>query len=139
MWKDLRRSSITKVTIAMAFLVGDNAVMGMLRPSAALLLGRAASVAVGADERSKAVDRLMQPSTAPGSPACAVAVVENGQLVHSAAYGLASIEHDVPLTTSSVFAISSTTTQFTGFAVQLLKSRGQLSLRDSIRNYVPQL
>ena len=93
----------------------------------------------GADERSAAVDKVFEAFSKPDSPGCAVAIVQDGRVVHSKAYGLASLEHEVPLTTSSVFMISSTTKQFTGFAVQLLRSRGKLSLDDSVRKYIPEL
>lgn len=99
-----------------------------------------AVVAGAADERSAAVDALFkQAVSGPGSPGCAVAVVQDGRMVHSAAYGLANIENDVPLTPSSVFMIASTTKMFTGFLVELLRSRGKLSLEDSVRKYIPEL
>ena len=98
------------------------------------------TVALGADERSAAVDGLFSRyNPGPGHPGCAVAVIQDERVVYTHAYGLANLELDVPLTTSSVFAIASTTKQFTGFAVQLLRSRGKLALDESIRKYIPEL
>src|SRR4051812_46809689 len=99
----------------------------------ALILAAAITV-TAADERSAAVDaRFKEIINKAGIPGCAVAVSQDGRVVHSAGYGLANLENDVPVTPSSVFMIASTTKEFTGFLVQLLRSRGTLSLDDSIR------
>src|ERR1043165_6231843 len=109
-------------------------------PKVIALILAFAVLAGAADERSVAVDALFKQVVGDASsPGCAVVVIQNGRVVHSAAYGLANIENDVPLGPSSVFMIASTTKMFTGFLVELLRARGKLSLEDSVRKYIPEL
>ncbi|HET9227565.1 MAG TPA: serine hydrolase domain-containing protein, partial [Thermoanaerobaculia bacterium] len=71
------------------------------------------------------------------SPGCTVAVAENGKTLLSRAYGMADLEHDVPITTSTIFEAGSVSKQFTATAVFLLAQQGKLSLTDDVRKYVP--
>lgn len=73
------------------------------------------------------------------SPGCTVAVSENGRAVLSRAYGMAELEHDVPITTTTIFEAGSVSKQFTAAAVLLLAQQGKLSLTDDVRKYVPEL
>lgn len=75
----------------------------------------------------------------PTSPGCAVAVYEGDRIAHKAAFGMANLDHDIPLTTSSVFHVASVSKQFTGTAILLLAGDGKLSLDDDIRKHLPEL
>jgi len=75
----------------------------------------------------------------PGSPGCAVGVVESGTIVFARGYGEASIEHSVPITPSTMFDLGSTSKQITSTAVALLVLDGKLSLDDPIRKYFPEI
>ena len=57
----------------------------------------------------------------------------------SAAYGMADLEHDVPLRPDTIFEAGSVTKQFTAAAVLLLAQQGKLSLDDTVRKYIPEL
>ena len=72
-------------------------------------------------------------------PGCAVGVSRNGTLDHARGYGMADLEHDVPVTPRSVFSVASISKQFTAFSIGLLAQEGKLSLDDDIREYVPEL
>lgn len=72
-------------------------------------------------------------------PGVIVGVARDGKVVHARGYGLANLEHNVPLTADSVSESGSVAKQFTAAAVALLAVRGQLSLDDSIRKYLPEL
>jgi CubicO group peptidase (beta-lactamase class C family) len=54
-------------------------------------------------------------------------------------YGLANIEHDLALTSRTVFDIGSTSKQFTAAAIFLLEQQGKLSVNDDVRKAVPEL
>jgi CubicO group peptidase (beta-lactamase class C family) len=54
-------------------------------------------------------------------------------------YGLASIEHRVPISPSTVFDVASVSKQFTGLAVAMLVSQGKIKLSDDITTYIPEL
>ena len=73
------------------------------------------------------------------APGCVVGVSQGGKQVFARAYGLASVESGLPLTTRSTFHIGSMSKQFTAFAAFLLAGRGHLDLSDDIRRYLPEL
>jgi CubicO group peptidase (beta-lactamase class C family) len=73
------------------------------------------------------------------SPGCALGVVRDGGLVYSKGYGLASLEHGVPLTPQTVFDIGSIAKQFTAAAILLLAQDGKLSVDDDIRKHIPEM
>jgi CubicO group peptidase (beta-lactamase class C family) len=73
------------------------------------------------------------------SPGCAVGVVRDGEFVLRRGYGMANLEHRVPLSADSVLRIGSTSKQFTAAAVLLLAERGALSLDDDVRTLLPEL
>jgi CubicO group peptidase (beta-lactamase class C family) len=72
-------------------------------------------------------------------PGCAVGVYRAGETLFAKGYGYADLEHDVPITDSTVFYIASVSKQFTAAAVLLLAGEGKLSLDDDVRKYVPEL
>ncbi len=73
------------------------------------------------------------------SPGCAVGVEQNGKTLFSKGYGLADLEHDIPLTPQSVFYMASVSKQFTALTILLLADDGKLQLTDSIRKFIPEL
>ena len=54
-------------------------------------------------------------------------------------YGIASLEHDVPITPDSVFYAGSVSKQFTAMAAALAIQQGKLGYDDPIRKYLPEL
>ncbi len=92
-----------------------------------------------ADDRSDKVDQAFAAFTAPGSPGCALGVVQNGEYIYQHGYGLGSIELNVPLTSQSVFYMGSVSKQFTAAAVVLAAEQGKLSLDDDVRKWFPEL
>ena len=73
------------------------------------------------------------------SPGCALGVFENRAMVYERGYGMADLEHDVPITPESVFYVGSLSKQFTAMAAALAIQQGKLSPDDSIRKYLPEL
>lgn len=70
-------------------------------------------------------------------PGCSVAVIRDGATIYSAGFGMADLEHGVPLQPDSVFYIGSVSKQFVAFTIFLLEEDGKLSLDDDIREYLP--
>ena len=54
-------------------------------------------------------------------------------------YGLADLEHPVPITADSIFETGSLAKQFTAAALLLLVEDGKLALDDDIRRYLPEM
>lgn len=91
------------------------------------------------DPIEQQIDSIFSAYNAPHKPGAAVAVVKNGQLVFAKGYGSANLEYDLPVTTSTVFPVASLSKQFTVFSILLLADRGELSLDDDIRKYIPEV
>lgn len=70
-------------------------------------------------------------------PGMAVAVVKDGKIMLARGYGLANVEHQVPVKPETIFQSGSTGKQFTATAVMMLVEEGKLSLDDKIAKYFP--
>jgi len=70
-------------------------------------------------------------------PGLALAVVQRGQVIKLAGYGLASVELDVPVTPDSVFELASLTKQFTAAAIMKLVEEGKVGLDEPVAKYLP--
>lgn len=101
--------------------------------------GGATSAQDARDPYGSRVDALFADLNWKPSPGLAIAVVRDGKVILHRGYGLASIEHRVPITPSTVFDIASLSKQFTGLAVAMLVSEGKIKLSDDIRKYIPEL
>lgn len=71
------------------------------------------------------------------TPGAALGVIQNGELIYAKGYGSADLEHDIPITPSSVFYLGSVSKQFVTFAILLLEEEGKLNLDDEIQVYLP--
>lgn len=69
----------------------------------------------------------------------ALGLFDAGVPVFNQGYGFANLEHQVPVTPDTVFAIASITKLFTGTAVFQLIEQGKLNLADPIGTYLPEL
>jgi CubicO group peptidase (beta-lactamase class C family) len=105
----------------------------------ALALAVPAARPVWGQSTNPRVDSIFTTFDKRDTPGCAVAVVDGGKTVFAKGYGMASLEHDVPITPSSAFYAASVSKQFTAFAVALLAQQGKLSLDDDIRKWIPEV
>jgi D-alanyl-D-alanine carboxypeptidase len=74
-----------------------------------------------------------------GVPSASIAVVKDGKLAYTHAYGKAHLSPDRPATPDMRYSIGSISKQFTAAAILLLQEQGKLSLDDSVGKYVPGL
>jgi CubicO group peptidase (beta-lactamase class C family) len=56
-------------------------------------------------------------------------VYENGRIAHERGYGMASLEHDVPITPETVFYVGSLSKQFTAMAAAQAIQQGHFAAR----------
>jgi len=101
-----------------------------------LLAAAGANAQITAGEKAE-VDKLFDTWNKDDSPGAAVGVIRDGKLIYSKGYGMADLEHDVPLTPDSVFYAASVSKQFVTMAVLLLEEQGKLELDDEIQKYLP--
>jgi len=75
----------------------------------------------------------------PHNPGSQLSIKRNGEIIFSKAYGMADLEHNIPLTLTSKTEAGSVSKQFTAAAILLLEQQGKLSLNDDVRKYIPEL
>jgi CubicO group peptidase (beta-lactamase class C family) len=83
--------------------------------------------------------RLISQQVKDHQPGAAVLVVAGGRVVYKKTVGLANVEKKVPVTGQTTFDLASVSKQFTAMAVLILVERGQLSLDDDVRLYLPEV
>src|SRR5579859_3931172 len=66
-----------------------------------------------------------------------IAIARGGEVVYSRGFGLRDVEHELPVTSHSIFAIGSTTKTFTTAALALLADEGKFDWDRPIREYAP--
>jgi CubicO group peptidase (beta-lactamase class C family) len=70
-------------------------------------------------------------------PGLALAIIRDSEVIKLGSYGLANIEHNVPVTPQTIFQTGSIGKQFAATAIMYLMEDGKLNLDDSIRIYFP--
>src|SRR6516225_6388201 len=76
-----------------------------------------------ADVRAR-VDKIFAKYATTATPGCAIGTSIAGDVSLQAAYGMADLEHNVPITPQTIFEPGSVTKQFTAAAVLLLVMQG---------------
>jgi CubicO group peptidase (beta-lactamase class C family) len=66
-----------------------------------------------------------------------LAVVKNGNTVINKGYGLANVEHNIPVTSETVIRLGSVSKQFFTTAILKLAEDGKLSIEDSVHKFFP--
>ncbi|HUU28855.1 MAG TPA: serine hydrolase [archaeon] len=84
------------------------------------------------------VDSLVAQELEPGGPGCAVAIFKDGAIAFKRGYGMANLDYRLPVTSATVFDIASISKQFTAACILMLAERGELSLDDDIRRFIPE-
>lgn len=74
------------------------------------------------------------PDSLPGS---SMMLVQNGQVVMTETHGMANMEERIPIRPEHVFAIGSTSKQFTAVGILVLVQQGKVDLKEDITKYIP--
>jgi CubicO group peptidase (beta-lactamase class C family) len=82
------------------------------------------------------IDELFKQWDKPDSPGCALAIIRDGKIIYKKGYGMADLEHDVPITPQTIFYVGSVSKQFTAMCILLLVEQNRVSLDDDIRKYL---
>jgi CubicO group peptidase (beta-lactamase class C family) len=85
------------------------------------------------------VDQLFAAWDRSDTPGCALAVMQHGEIIYTRGYGMANLEYDIPIESTTVFHAASISKQFTAMAISLLAHEGKLTLDDDVRRYLPEL
>ena len=77
--------------------------------------------------------------TLTGVPSASIAIVKDGQLAYTGAFGMARLQPPTAATSEMRYSIGSVSKQFTAAAILLLQQEGKLKLDDPVSNYLPDL
>jgi D-alanyl-D-alanine carboxypeptidase len=86
-----------------------------------------------------AIETSIRRTMEQGAPGMIVGVARDGEALFVRAFGLADLEHNVPVIRGTVFKLASITKQFTAAALVSLVEDGKVSLDDPLSRYVPEL
>ncbi len=84
-------------------------------------------------------DSIMSGLVTAGGPGCGLGIIRDGELVYNRGYGLADMEHDVPISPDTVFRTGSVGKQFTAASIAILAVQGLLDLDADIHTLLPDL
>ena len=137
----MKNVSIAGMTVVMlVFLLFGHA--GLSEPTSSPSPRSSATVETNSllPEVSKKIDdaatKMLSES---GVPSASIAVVKDGKLAYTKAYGFADIESHRPAMTSMIYSIGSISKQFTAASILLLVEEGKLSLDDPVGRWLPDL
>ncbi len=85
----------------------------------------------------QAIDTLLEQTFTTDRPGAAIIVARDGRAVYRKGFGLADLEHAIPIEPGMVFRIASLTKQFTAVAILMLVAQGKLSLTDELGALFP--
>jgi len=86
--------------------------------------------------RQRIDDTLTSIETSGAVPGAAIVAVLEGTPIVCTVFGYANLEHEVKITTDSVFDMGSVSKQFTALAILLLEQDGKLSLDDPASDHL---
>lgn len=85
------------------------------------------------------IDSIFSKWNTPDKAGIAVGILSDGEIIYTKGYGLANLEHKIAISPETRFHIGDLAKEFTVYALLLLEERGQFSLQDDIRKYMPSL
>jgi CubicO group peptidase (beta-lactamase class C family) len=91
------------------------------------------------DDLTAKVDELFKEWDRNDSPGAALGIIRDGKMIYKRGYGMADLEHNIPIKPDSVFRIASISKQFFAAGIIILEQQGKISLDDDIRKYLPEL
>ena len=89
------------------------------------------------------IDAIFAPWDTRQSPGMAIAVKYNGEIIHKRGYGMADLDHDIEISTDTVFHVASVAKQFTAMCIVLLSQQLDtngnplIMLDDKLGKYIP--
>jgi CubicO group peptidase (beta-lactamase class C family) len=92
-----------------------------------------------ATDPAERLDQLLSAFAGDDVPGGIVAVMRDGEIIHSQAVGMANLTYGIPFGRETVSNIGSVSKQFTAFAVTKLAFSGALALDSDVRQYFPEL
>lgn len=86
----------------------------------------------------KKIDSIFSLWTQGDCPGGQIAIRKKGEIIYRTNFGLANLEHRIPIEEDTIFHVASISKQITVMCVLLLQEDGKLSIDDDVRKYVPE-
>jgi D-alanyl-D-alanine carboxypeptidase len=126
-------------SIALVSLVVLSLTRGGQPPASPATAGGNSQDLLPADARAAVDKAALKILRSTGAPSASIAVVKDGQLIYTQAYGIANIQRRKAATTNMRYSIGSISKQFTAAAILLLAEDGKLSLDDKVGRWLPEI
>ena len=97
------------------------------------------ATAAWADSLSERADALFAKWDNPDSPGAAIAIVRDGKLIHTNAFGSSHLGYQVPNEPHTLFEVGSMSKSFMSALVARLMDEEKIAPNDNIREYLPEL
>ena len=121
---------------ARSFLISAFGTIALAATDASRAVGQSA---LSADLRAK-IDSIARAGLkSSGAPSISLAVVKDGQIVYTNAYGQARVSPALPASPTMRYSIGSVSKQITAAAILLLAEQHKLSLDDKVSRWLPDL
>ena len=115
----------------------------MLKATFALFLALVSSVIFADSASLKTISKAIESNyidlDRTDGPGCSVGYARNGVLIYQRQFGMANLEHNIPIDSTTVFRIGSTSKQFVATSIAMLSLQGKLDLDDDIHTVLPDL
>lgn len=113
--------------------------LALITSTAAVPGNATAPERAGLKTLSKAIDKHYNDLDRKDGPGCAVGFARDGKLIYQRQFGMANLEHDIPIGAGTVFRVGSTSKQFVATSIALLSLQGKLDLDADIHTILPDL
>src|SRR3954471_13759302 len=100
--------------------------------------GTAPAQLPASEELGNRVDAVAKQMLSRHTAGVSVAVARDGRLILARGYGMANVEHSVPVTPETIFHIASISKNILAAVVLQLVDEGRLRLDDDVTKYVPE-
>ena len=97
------------------------------------------ALALSARAQNVSIDKIFSAQDGKDAPGCSLVVTRAGKTIYTHGYGMADLDHDIPITASNVFHVASISKEFTAASILILEQEGKLSIDDDIHKYIPEL
>ena len=87
----------------------------------------------------KQADQLFKTYANRNSPGYAIGILKGNKILYTHGYGMANLDYQIPITTTSAFDIASVSKQFTAACIALLIMDGKLRLDMPASRFIPEL
>jgi CubicO group peptidase (beta-lactamase class C family) len=101
------------------------------------LIERGADSKIPMPKVEKLISTIFDNGIDQDSPGIAFLAAKDGKIIHKGAKGMADMENNISISTSTQFRIGSVTKQFTAVAILKLQEQGKLSIEDKLSKYLP--